>query len=568
MNELIELVWTWSRRARVQRSQAALLAGLAIGLSVALAFAIAARIWPLMSTPALIALSLVCALLGTALALGWPWLRNLRTPSLIWAREFDKRFALRERISTALEMDNGALSIKNATLRMQQQQDALHMAESVDVRKLVPLRLSLRDGLISLALALALILAIALPNPQQQVLAQQAEFRQNLAEQVKQIEQAKSAIEQGQTLTGEQKKQALQALNDAQKALADPNATPEQALAALNDAQAKLDALRDQSAEQMSSDLQQAGNAMSADELTNALANALSKKDFGNAAQQMRSMMSKDGQALTPDEMQRVANQLDQMARDIQKSDTAMAQKLREAAQQLREGNAEGAKQALNQAANSLDKASNVQQAQQSLNQAQAQAEAARQSVAKANQSGQSQSQGNNQNTNQAGQQNSSAAGQQGQAQSGQSSQAGSEGQQGAASQQGGAAGQPGGSASEGQSANGQGGQGQTDGSAQGASNTSGHSEDTGSESSVYAPGRVSAQGKQVVLDDKNGETATDPSGKQSTAPGGNSAVPYQNVYGDYSRTADEALKSDEVPANLRDYVRDYFSSLDPKQQK
>ena len=568
MNELIELVWTWSRRARVQRSLAALLAGLAIGLSVALAFAIAARIWPLMSTPALIALSLVCALLGTALALGWPWLRNLRTPSLIWAREFDKRFALRERISTALEMDNGALSIKNATLRMQQQQDALHMAESVDVRKLVPLRLSLRDGLIALALALALILAIALPNPQQQVLAQQAEFRQNLAEQVKQIEQAKSAIEQGQTLTGEQKKQALQALNDAQKALADPNATPEQALAALNDAQAKLDALRDQSAEQMSSDLQQAGNAMSADELTNALANALSKKDFGNAAQQMRSMMSKDGQALTPDEMQRVANQLDQMARDIQKSDTAMAQKLREAAQQLREGNAEGAKQALNQAANSLDKASNVQQAQQSLNQAQAQAEAARQSVAKASQSGQSQSQGNNQNTNQAGQQNSSAAGQQGQAQSGQSSQAGSEGQQGAASQQGGAAGQPGGSASEGQSANGQGGQGQTDGSAQGASNTSGHSEDTGSESSVYAPGRVSAQGKQVVLDDKNGETATDPSGKQSTAPGGNSAVPYQNVYGDYSRTADEALKSDEVPANLRDYVRDYFSSLDPKQQK
>ena len=84
----------------------------------------------------------------------------------------------------------------------------------------------------------------------------------------------------------------------------------------------------------------------------------------------------------------------------------------------------------------------------------------------------------------------------------------------------------------------------------------------------MYAPGRVSAQGKQVVLDDKNGETATDPSGKQSTAPGGNSAVPYQNVYGDYSRTADEALKSDEVPANLRDYVRDYFSSLDPKQQK
>lgn len=568
MNELIELVWTWSRRARVQRSLAGLLAGLAIGLSVALALAIAARMWPLMSTPALIALSLVCAFFGTALALGWPWLRNLRTPSLIWAREFDKRFALRERISTALEMDNGALSIKNATLRMQQQQDALRMAESVDVRKLVPLRLSVRDGLIALALALALILAIALPNPQQQVLTQQAEFRQNLAEQVKQIEQAKNAIEQSQTLTGEQKKQALQALNDAQKTLADPNATPEQALAALNDAQAKLDALRDQSAEQMSSDLQQAGNAMSADELTNALANALSKKDFGNAAQQMRSMMSKDGQALTPEEMQRVANQLDQMARDIQKSDTAMAQKLREAAQQLREGNAEGAKQALNQAANSLDKASNVQQAQQSLNQAQAQAEAARQSVAKASQSGQSQSQGSNQNNNQSGQQNSSAAGQQGQAQSGQSSQAGAEGQQGAASQQGGAAGQPGGSASEGQSANGQGGQGQTDGSAQGASNTSGHSEDTGSESSVYAPGRVSAQGKQVVLDDKNGETATDPSGKQSTAPGGNSAVPYQNVYGDYSRTADEALKSDEVPANLRDYVRDYFSSLDPKQQK
>ncbi len=580
MNEILTLVQTWSRRARLQRSVAGLLGGLAIGLFLAVIIAIAARIWPLMSTAALVALALMCALSGTLLALGWPWLRHWRTSPLAWARRFDRQFGLRQRISTALEVDAGTLAIKSTALRTQQQHDALRMAESVDARKQLPFKLSLRDGLIALGLALALALAIALPNPQQQVLAQKVEFRENLAQQIKQIEEAKRAIEQSQSLTDAQKKQALQALNDAQQALADPNATPEQALAALNDTQSKLDALRDQSAEQLGQDLQQAGNAMSADELTNALANSLGKQEFGKAAQQLRSLSTKDGQTLSQDEMQRVANQLDQMARGVQQSDAAMAQQLRSAAQQMREGNAEQARQSLNQAASGLDKAGDAQQVQQSLNQAQARAETARQSVAQSSRTAQNKQQQAGQPNGQQQQGQNGQQGQQGQSgqanqssnseQSGQSQsgQPGQNGESSSAGQQGGAAGQTG--EADGQNSSSQNGQaqGQSGGTAQGASDQSGHSEDSGSESSVYAPSRVNAQGKQVVLEDNQGQTASDPSGRQNTAPGGNSSVPYQNVYGDYSKAADEALKSDEVPAGLRDYVRDYFSSLDPKQGK
>jgi hypothetical protein len=556
MPELVKLVQSWARRAKLQRSLQWLFFGLACGLGLALLLAIAARVWPLMSTTALIALAIAFALLGLLMALAWPWVRAIRTKPLAWARAFDNLFGLRQRISTALEVSAGTLTIKNNAIRARQQQDAVRIAESVDAKKFLPLHLRWRDGLVTLGLLMALVIALLLPNPQQEVLAAKQLFQENLQKQVEQIEQAKQAIDQSKELSAEQKKEALEALNEAQQALKDPNTTPEKALAAINDAQSKLDALQDQEAQQRNADLEQAGRSLSPDELTNELASSLANQDFNRAAQAMRNLATKDGQALTEDEAQRIANQLDQMAREVQNSDPALAQKLREAAQEMRNGNTEAAQKALEEAASSLDKAKQTQQANSALDKAQSQTEQARQSVSQASQqqsqSGQQQQSGNQ--SSQSGEQQGEQAGDKQQAGSQSSNQQG-EGQQGQNGQ------------GEGQTQQGQA-SGMAGGEATGANPQSGHSEDSGSEDNVYAPRRINGQGQQVVLDDTQGEAAPNPNGQKNIAPDGQSSVAYQQVYGEYSKAADDAINNDEVPPDKRDYVRDYFSSLDPQRNK
>jgi hypothetical protein len=97
----------------------------------------------------------------------------------------------------------------------------------------------------------------------------------------------------------------------------------------------------------------------------------------------------------------------------------------------------------------------------------------------------------------------------------------------------------------------------------------SGHHEDTGSDNSVYAPPpRIGGDGSGVGLPDENGKNVPNPNARTNPGVNNTASVPYQEVYPRYAQAADEALQNGEVPSGLRDYVRDYFSSLDPRQQK
>ncbi|NJL06552.1 MAG: hypothetical protein HC911_16935 [Chloroflexaceae bacterium] len=42
------------------------------------------------------------------------------------------------------------------------------------------------------------------------------------------------------------------------------------------------------------------------------------------------------------------------------------------------------------------------------------------------------------------------------------------------------------------------------------------------------------------------------------------SLVPYSEVFPDYAQSASEALDRGYIPPHLKDYVRDYFSQLEP----
>ncbi len=45
---------------------------------------------------------------------------------------------------------------------------------------------------------------------------------------------------------------------------------------------------------------------------------------------------------------------------------------------------------------------------------------------------------------------------------------------------------------------------------------------------------------------------------------GGQAAVPYREVYADYATEAQAALEGSYIPLGMKQYVRDYFSSLEP----
>ncbi|MCS7056864.1 MAG: hypothetical protein NZM18_11915 [Thermoflexales bacterium] len=548
MDELRASVQAWSRRARLQHSFSLIFFGLACSLGAALLIALASRVFPLMSTATLIALSIALAVAGTVGAFAYPWLRHARTQPLQWARIFDQRFGLQERISTALEISEGRLSVKNDLIRNVQRRDAGHIVASTDARRLMPLQLSRRDAIVSLVLLIALVIAILLPNPQQQILAQREQLRQTIAQQIEQLEQAKQIIKDS-ALSNAQKQAAIQALDEARRKLEDPNITPEEALAAINEAQSQLDALNDQAAQQQVEDLRRAGESLAPDALTNALANALANEDFDRAANEMRNLThsSETGQPLSEEEWQRAANQLDQLARSVQNSDPELAQRLREAAQNMREGNVEAAQQQLDQAAQSLERAQQVSEASQALDNVQAQADAARQAIAQ--QASQAQ-RGERSQAEQGGAQGQQRGQAQTQAQTGEAQAQGRRPGQGQMAQQGEAsASSPSNAMSD-------------DGSS--STSKSHKSDDFGSDNTVYALRRISGDGRPVVLPEAQSQAVPNPAGRTSTAPGGSSSVPYEQVYGDYARAADEALQSGRVPPEMRDYVRDYFSSLDP----
>jgi hypothetical protein len=100
-----------------------------------------------------------------------------------------------------------------------------------------------------------------------------------------------------------------------------------------------------------------------------------------------------------------------------------------------------------------------------------------------------------------------------------------------------------------------------------GGGGTAGQRTDVGTDDTIYAPERITAGGEEVAVQGEEGENAANPSGSPSQGVTSGSTVPYQSVFPQYARTADEAIRSGSVPAELRDYVRDYFSSLDPRQQ-
>ena len=85
----------------------------------------------------------------------------------------------------------------------------------------------------------------------------------------------------------------------------------------------------------------------------------------------------------------------------------------------------------------------------------------------------------------------------------------------------------------------------------------------------VYQPYTPNAKpgDPSYVQGQQSGNGQTQVQQGQSAMPGvaNGAQVPYSQVLPDYQRSAGEALDQSAIPPHLKNYVRDYFSQLEPQ---
>ncbi len=515
--------------------------------------ALAGRLLPIAHLRLWAAAPLLLWLLGV---IGYALFRPM--PPARVARRVDQLLGLRERLATALELhDRDAHDL----LSERQQEDAGALARTLTARQL-PLRVDRQPLLWAIPpLILSALLLFVLPNPQDQVLAQRQAVQAALAESADQLAELERQIGEETQLSAEDRERLLKELQALQEQLRRNPGDPQEALADLSAAEARLRQNLDPNSDARRAALEQLARNLE----TLSGRQPGQRPDVQQAASQLDQLAQQLDQ-LSPAERQQLAEQLAQQAAQTAASDPATAQRLQNAANALRQGDMQQAAAQLQQAAERVREAqsslANQQRTQQSLSELQG----AREQIAQA---------GQQQGQAQQGQ------GQQGQGQQGQ----GQQGQQGQA-QQGQGQGQQG-QAQQGQGQQGQGQQGQQPSSGggsnapnlgQGQSNNSGNVDPnrpagqqgsgTGSDGLVYQPYRPS--GQQGTPDFVQGQQGQGGSSQtetgQDTLPGASnpSMVPYQQVFPEYAEAASEALDRGYIPPHLKEFVRDYFSRLEP----
>lgn len=533
--QLVAQLLRWDRRRRWRDALFWLPRGLLAGLLLAVLVAAAARLRPLLTNEEVGYAAAGLALAGL-LAAAVLLLAQRRT-LLQKARFADQTFALQERASTAVEIGAGRLEAPPA-LAEQQVADAARATAGVDASTRLPLRPNRQDwALIALA-ALLLALAVWLPNPQEEILEHRRAIERTIAQQTEALEALSQEIEENEALTEEQQEALQEPVESALQELEAGDLSQEEAVATLSEAEAELrDLSAANSTEALRRQLEEAGRPLTENAASQSLGGAL---QGGNLAQAgaAAAQLADDLPSLDQEELSNLADSLAETADALEGADGELAQSLQEAADALREGDVAAAQEALRDASAALQQRAQQQAAEQQAAEAAGQLNQGRREVAQAGQEG----------------------GQTG-GQTGEGEQPGGQGE-GQAQGQGQGQGQVDGAGA------GQGGDGDGVGAgaaAGGIGGESGHAEN------VYVPDFADLSGEageevelpaECIANPENcgallNETPTEFGDEAST-------VPYSQVFGDYRDAAYEALNDDYIPLGMKEYVRDYFSSLEP----
>jgi len=84
--------------------------------------------------------------------------------------------------------------------------------------------------------------------------------------------------------------------------------------------------------------------------------------------------------------------------------------------------------------------------------------------------------------------------------------------------------------------------------------------------SSVADFQRLGKPGDPSYVAGTGGDGQTQQGNQTGEGQNNGAAIPYQQVFADFYNYALTSLDRNYVPLSVKDYVRDYFSSLDPRQ--
>jgi hypothetical protein len=536
----------WLRRYRVQRAVRWSLRGAAGALALALALTVIAVLRGLLLQSEFIVIAIGLMMIGlisaATIGLGWPAYAD----RLAAARRFDRDFGLRERISTALEL--GPPDRSTGSFAQLQLHDAVTQARQIDVRRQLPLRVRRVEVLLTVGLLIAVGLVAWRGESFFQLAAQTRAVQSAIAAEAAQVEELRKQVEADRTLTEEQRRELLEALQETQQRLQEAQSL-EQATAVLTQGEKKFESLTSSEAAAQAEALRQAGRKLSQAEgsALQAFGQNLAEGDFLAAAEDLRNV---DVSQLSAAEREQLANQLENMAESVQADNPALAQQLRAAAEAARNGDTQQAQQALEQAAQAMSQTAQQVARSNVARQVTAQLGQGRQRMIAAGKSAQGQSaQGN---------------------QSGAGSQSGTGKQPGQGSSQNGSASQPGSAGSGSGSGRGSGDGGEARGPEAGSNPIDqNNGPGDGGEKTyepIYAPQRLGGSGDDTVTLPGSGDPNGEVQGQSGVTPGMNnpSQVPYTQVYAEYANAYRQAIDSGQVPPQLRDLIRQYFSSLEP----
>lgn len=508
-------------------------------LAVAIPIQVVGRFWPLAHLPVWV---LVPILLWLVLIMVFIWLQPMSL--MLAARRVDAELRLKERLSTALYLkaqiginleDRGITSQTQPGFQSElvtlQQQDALASARSISPHQAFPLRWRRKSLLLTAPLVVAIAVLAILPNPMDAILAKRAALASAIKDQATQVEKIKEDLQKDtneQELTPEERQELLRKLEELAQKLRQNPGNQEQALADLSKLEEALRQKLDPNIEQRQAAL---------DSLSTQMQVLAEKKGWSNEIgnlEQGLEKMAEEWTNLSPSEQEAVAKSLSQLAAQAaQAGDQNLAQALASLAQSLQTGKSTGKPggdvntsiQAVMQAFTQTQKSLSTQK---SLQQALAQLQASRQAIAQAGR-------------NTSGSQNPGQA-------------------QGSGQSQGAPGGGGGTRADTLPPATGSGSAVQPRGQAQSVAAEKLNSQ-------VYVPvEKIQGSAELFIEGQDTGQGETQVSQQKDSLPGasGKVLVPYHQVYYTYLNTANQAMERSLIPPALKDYVRQYFSQLQP----
>ena len=527
--DLSRILNAWIRRLRLQRAAVWALRGLTAGLALALVLGSIGLYRADLLRDEFLALvvSIPFLIAGISALTAFFW----TLPPLQAARYFDRRFHLKERLSTALELSQHSEKV-SPQIAERQLQDAVAASSQVHLRRDLPFRYSLWEG--GVILLLVAMLGIVWFRGDSWFLAgqQSRAVEQAAEEQAAKIEEIIKQVDANEALSEEQKQALTNPLQEAQQSL-EQNPSLENSVSVLTSTGEKMQALSDPQSQQMSQALKEIGSQMAQQEGNplQGVGQELAQGDYASAASRLQNM---DPSQMSQAEQQQLADQLDAMANSLQSTNPQLANQLGQAANALRNGDTAAAQQALNNAAQSLAQAGQQAAFSQTANQAASQLQQGAGQVIAAG--------GGQQQANQAG--------------------------QGAGAGQGSNQGQGNGTGVAGAGRGSGTGDNPTGQEAGSSPIQQGNGPGDGGETSyeqIYAPELLGGEGGPQVDLPGTGEDG-EVIGEGPITPGdpGRSLVPYSEVYSQYEQVNNQAIENGEVPAQFTQIIKNYFDSLKP----